>query len=42
LAKSAVDKQPNVAGDEEDTEDGQAVGNIHIFRNIAAYYSGKK
>lgn len=30
FSKSPVYQQPNVAGDEENTEDGQAVGDIHI------------
>ena len=42
LIESAVHKQPNVAGNQENTEDGQAVGDIHIFRNTAAYRSGGK
>jgi hypothetical protein len=36
LVKSAVDKQPNVAGNQKNTEDGQAVGDIHIFRSPKA------
>ena len=42
LTKSAVDEQPDVAGNQENTEDGQAVGDIHIFRNASAYHSGGK
>ena len=42
LIESAVHKQPNVAGNQENTEDGQAVGDIHIFRNTSACHSGGK
>jgi hypothetical protein len=42
LIKSAVDKQPDVAGDQENAEDGQAVGDIHIFRKSSACHSGEK
>ena len=42
LIESAVDQQPNVAGNQENTENGQAVGDIHIFRDISAYRSGEK
>jgi hypothetical protein len=40
LIESAVDQQPNVAGNQENTEDGQAVGDIHICKDIAATTAG--
>jgi hypothetical protein len=35
-----IDKQPNVARDQKNAEDGQAVGDIHIFNDTGVYGSG--
>jgi hypothetical protein len=40
LSKSAIHKQPDEAGNQENTEDGQAVGDIHILRDTTADGSG--
>jgi hypothetical protein len=40
LIESAVDQQPNVAGNQENTEDGQAVRKIHMSRSTAETAAG--
>ena len=42
FVESPVYQQPNVAGNEENTEDGQAVGDIHIIWNTEAHHGGRK
>ena len=40
--ESPVNQQPDVAGNEKDTEDCQAVGNVHIIWDTEAHHGGRR